>query len=212
MPSALRAAAPSKSSQVPATPIGRERHLHAACSHTALRRRRTPPAFSALNSSTSCSNSSSSVCQGEGHQPSPVLRVASLTLPACAALALAFPDASQAIAAEPSNALSLPTWAIHVSCVIEWATAMSLLWQYAEVSGNPRWKGLAWGLLPCFGSAMCACTWHFFYNAPEMEYLVALQAFLTLVGNTTCMVAGYRIWSDARAEKSQEGGQEKTQV
>eukprot|EP00983_Pelagomonas_calceolata_P016060 508069-Pelagomonas_calceolata.AAC.2 len=58
---------------------------------------------------------------------------------------------------------------------IEWATAMSLLWQYAEVSGNPRWKGLAWGLLPCFGSAMCACTWHFFYNAPEMEYLVALQ-------------------------------------
>eukprot|EP00983_Pelagomonas_calceolata_P016061 508069-Pelagomonas_calceolata.AAC.3 len=117
MPSALRAAAPSKSSQVPATPIGRERHLHAACSHTALRRRRTPPAFSALNSSTSCSNSSSSVCQGEGHQPSPVLRVASLTLPACAALALAFPDASQAIAAEPSNALSLPTWAIHVSCV-----------------------------------------------------------------------------------------------
>eukprot|EP00983_Pelagomonas_calceolata_P016059 508069-Pelagomonas_calceolata.AAC.1 len=26
------------------------------------------------------------------------------------------------------------------------------------------------------------------------------------------MVAGYRIWSDARAEKSQEGGQEKTQM
>ncbi len=30
-------------------------------------------------------------------------------------------------------------------------------------------------MLPCFGSAMAACTWHFFYNAPELEYLVALQ-------------------------------------
>ncbi|KAF5843221.1 hypothetical protein DUNSADRAFT_897 [Dunaliella salina] len=195
------------------------RHLLPACSHTAVRCRRAPSAHVACsNSSTHTSNAdSSSSCQGEGHQPSllshSVPRTAPLTLPAySAALALAFPDASQAIATEPSNALSLPTWAIHVSCVIEWATAMSLLWQYAEVSGNPRWKGLAWGLLPCFGSAMCACTWHFFYNAPEMEYLVALQAFLTLVGNTTCMVAGYRIWSDARAEKSQEGGQEKTQV
>ena len=30
-------------------------------------------------------------------------------------------------------------------------------------------------MLPSLGSAMCACTWHFFYNAPDLELLVALQ-------------------------------------
>lgn len=35
---------------------------------------------------------------------------------------------------------------------------------------------MTWGMLPSLGSAMCACTWHFFYNAPSLEFLVALQA------------------------------------
>ncbi|PHU28384.1 Ycf49-like protein [Capsicum chinense] len=47
---------------------------------------------------------------------------------------------------EPSNALSLPTWAIHVSSVVEWITAMALVWQYGEKSGNASWKGLSWGM------------------------------------------------------------------
>ena len=34
---------------------------------------------------------------------------------------------------------------------------------------------MTWGMLPSLGSAMCACTWHFFYNAPSLEFLVALQ-------------------------------------
>jgi hypothetical protein len=70
---------------------------------------------------------------------------------------------------EPSNALSLPTWAVHTSSVIEWVTAMGLMWKYAQVSGNSAWKGMTWGMMPCMGSALCACTWHFFYNAPELE-------------------------------------------
>ncbi|PRW56088.1 ycf49 isoform X1 [Chlorella sorokiniana] len=100
--------------------------------------------------------------------------------------------------AEPANALSLPTWMVHVSSVVEWIVAMGLIWRYGEVSGNPRWKGLSWGMLPCLGSAMCACTWHFFYNSPELQFLVALQAFLTVVGNCTCWWAAYRIyqWSE----------------
>lgn len=95
---------------------------------------------------------------------------------------------------EPENALSLPTWAVHTSSVFEWGLAMRLMWKYGEVSDNPRWKGMAWGMLPCLGSAMCACTWHFFYNATELEFLVALQAFLTIVGNVTCWIAAYRIY------------------
>lgn len=39
---------------------------------------------------------------------------------------------------EPSNALSLPTWAIHVSSVYEWGLAMALMWKYADVTGEPR--------------------------------------------------------------------------
>ncbi|XP_057510361.1 uncharacterized protein LOC130792812 isoform X2 [Actinidia eriantha] len=44
---------------------------------------------------------------------------------------------------EPSNALSLTTWIIHVSSVVEWITAMALVWQYGEESGNESWKGLS---------------------------------------------------------------------
>ena len=38
---------------------------------------------------------------------------------------------------EPANALSLPTWAIHISSTVEWGTAMLLFWKYADVSGAP---------------------------------------------------------------------------
>ncbi|KAK8266591.1 hypothetical protein V6Z12_D12G256400 [Gossypium hirsutum] len=70
---------------------------------------------------------------------------------------------------EPANALSLPTWAIHVSSVVEWITAMALVWQYGEKSGFESWKGLSWGMVPLLGGAFCACTWHFFYNSESLE-------------------------------------------
>ena len=83
---------------------------------------------------------------------------------------------------------------------VEWGTAMLLFWQYADVTGkapriqhlpfevmppllivtkfcagNQRWKGLTWGMLPLLGGAMAACTYHFFYNPPELDFLVAIQ-------------------------------------
>ncbi|XP_021754017.1 uncharacterized protein LOC110719395 isoform X1 [Chenopodium quinoa] len=95
---------------------------------------------------------------------------------------------------EPSNALSLPTWAVHVSSVAEWVIAMALVWQYGDKPGNESWKGLSWGMVPLLGGAMCACTWHFFYNAESLEVLVALQAALTVCGNATMCIAAYRIY------------------
>lgn len=52
-------------------------------------------------------------------------------------LGLLMPDAAQAftIHQEPKNALSFPTWVIHISSVIEWVVAMALVWRYAEVTG-----------------------------------------------------------------------------
>lgn len=121
---------------------------------------------------------------------------------AAASLAAAHPAVAFEIHPEPANALSLPTWAVHTSSVIEWLVGMSLMWRYGEVSGNPRWKGMTWGMLPCLGSAMCACTWHFFYNAQEIDFLVTLQAALTVLGNVTCWIAAYRIYKGAQAENA----------
>ncbi|KAM0046049.1 hypothetical protein Hdeb2414_s0009g00311371 [Helianthus debilis subsp. tardiflorus] len=99
---------------------------------------------------------------------------------------------------EPSNALSLPTWAIHVSSVVEWITAMILVWQYGEKSGYQSWKGLSWGMVPLLGGAFCACTWHFFYNSESLEVLVALQGALTVIGNATMCIAAYRIYKSTQ--------------
>ncbi|KAG0454072.1 hypothetical protein HPP92_025376 [Vanilla planifolia] len=69
---------------------------------------------------------------------------------ALAAVMCAFPSAAWAVLPvleEPRNALSLPTWAIHVSSVIEWITAMALVWEYGEKSGFEAWKGLSWGMV-----------------------------------------------------------------
>ena len=121
---------------------------------------------------------------------------------AAASLVLVDPVAAIEFHAEPTNALSLPTWAVHTSSVLEWLAGMSLMWKYGEVSGNPRWKGMTWGMLPCLGSAMCACTWHFFYNSSELEFLVSLQAALTVLGNFTLWLAAYKIFEGAQTEKA----------
>lgn len=94
---------------------------------------------------------------------------------------------------EPVNALSIPTWAIHFSSVIEYLIAMNLVWKYSEVTGNEKWKGLTWGMLPLHASGICACTYHFFYNPSALQFLVSMQAGLTLLGNLSCAIAAFRI-------------------
>lgn len=61
----------------------------------------------------------------------PALGLAAGLASLCSAPAVAF-----TIHQEPDNALSLPTWIIHISSVIEWAIAMALVWKYAEVTGT----------------------------------------------------------------------------
>jgi len=100
---------------------------------------------------------------------------------------------------EPANALSLPTWAIHVSSVAEWLLAMGLAWRYAAASGNGAWKGLVWGMVPLHASGIAACVFHAAYNAPAVGGLVALQAALTVGGNTCCAVAAWRVYRRGKA-------------
>nr|BAD46676.1 hypothetical protein [Oryza sativa Japonica Group] len=49
-------------------------------------------------------------------------------------------------------------------------------------------------MVPLLGGAMCACTWHFFYNSESLEVLVALQGVLTVIGNITMCIAAFRIF------------------
>jgi hypothetical protein len=95
--------------------------------------------------------------------------------------------------AEPLNALSIPTWIIHTSSLIEWLVAMGLAWRYADLSGTPEWKGVTWGMLPLHTSGIVAVTYHLFYNAPALTWLVVLQAAMTCLGNTTLAFAMYRL-------------------
>ena len=77
---------------------------------------------------------------------------------------------------------------------------MSLVWRHAEVSGNPRWKGLSMGMVPSHASGLCACTYHIFYT-PYLG-LAALQAALD-VGNATMGFAAYGLRVRERAAEGE---------
>ena len=125
----------------------------------------------------------------------------------CAALAFAGQSAGLAVALhEPSNALSVPTWAVHVSSVTEWSVAMRLVWVYAGVSGNAGWRNLSFAMAPFLASGFAACTFHLFYNAPAINALVPLQALLTLTGNCACGLAAWFIVKEGERLETIEGG------
>lgn len=141
--------------------------------------------------------------QGEGDEGATQTELSSFAFPTILLVAL---SSSSILTlgvphAEPLNALSFPTWIIHVSSLVEWLVAMGLIWNYADYSKNPRWKGLTWGMVPLHTSGICACTYHLFYNAPSLNLLVAFQAALTFFGNATMCAAAYRIWRFAQAPK-----------
>ncbi|KAG7360359.1 DUF3593 domain containing protein [Nitzschia inconspicua] len=105
---------------------------------------------------------------------------------------------------EPENALTVATWIIHISSLVEFLVAMGFCWRWADVVSNPTWKGLTWGLLPLHSSGITACTYHLFFN--RIPILVPLQALLTCVGNTTAAIAAYRIarsngWKPSRVDE-----------
>eukprot|EP00559_Dactyliosolen_fragilissimus_P005175 CAMPEP_0184859116 /NCGR_PEP_ID=MMETSP0580-20130426/4148_1 /TAXON_ID=1118495 /ORGANISM="Dactyliosolen fragilissimus" /LENGTH=646 /DNA_ID=CAMNT_0027355587 /DNA_START=46 /DNA_END=1983 /DNA_ORIENTATION=+ len=116
-----------------------------------------------------------------------------------------FPSSTE----EPENALSILTWIVHVSSLVEFLVAMGFVWRWADVVNNPKWKGLTWGLLPLHTSGITACTYHLFYN--RLPLLVPLQAMLTCIGNTTAAYAAFRIavsngwrWSEFSSRISQD--------
>ena len=91
------------------------------------------------------------------------------------------------------QALSVPTWGVHVFSLVEWLLAMGLVWNYAdcERGNNNGWRTLTWGMLPLHASGICACTQHFFGNVASLDWLVAAQGAFTMLGNVgMCVAAG----------------------
>ncbi|UFP94848.1 DUF2499 domain-containing protein [Gloeobacter morelensis] len=96
------------------------------------------------------------------------------------------------------QALSLPTWIIHIASVVEWTLAIALIWRYGERTGERSFRALCWGMLPALVGAMAVLVWHYFDNRPDLAYLGQLQAAMTLLGNTTLAFAAYLIYRSAR--------------
>ena len=95
------------------------------------------------------------------------------------------------------NALSIPTWIIHILSVTEWIVAIWLVWSYAKISLNPVWKGFAIAMLPALVSAICVCTWHFYDNDPSLGWLGTVQAAMTLLGNLALMIVAWFLWKQS---------------
>jgi len=70
---------------------------------------------------------------------------------------------------------------------------MEIIWNFSKNTGNEKWKGIAWGMLPLHASGIAACTYHFFYNPSALQFLVSTQAGLTLLGNLSLAIATYRL-------------------
>lgn len=79
---------------------------------------------------------------------------------------------------EPENALTIATWIIHVSSLVEFLVAMGFAWRWADVVENPTWKGLTWGLLPLHSSGITACTYHLFFNRIPGKQSFSLQTIV----------------------------------
>ena len=128
------------------------------------------------------------------HERNNILNNSTTQISAVVAVALVLAPILIAAHPEPLNALSIPTWVVHTSSLLEWLYAMKLVWEHADVSNNPKWRNLTWAMIPSHTSGICACTYHFFYNTPLLNWVVNLQAGLTCLGNTAFALAAYTIY------------------
>ena len=91
------------------------------------------------------------------------------------------------------HALSLGTWWIHVTSVLEWILAIVAVEAFGRRRLEPGWRWLALAMVPALASAMAACTWHLFDNSNDLKGLVVFQAGLTALGNLALAAAAFNL-------------------
>nr|YP_009545943.1 hypothetical protein Ycf49 [Glaucocystis incrassata]ASQ40004.1 hypothetical protein Ycf49 [Glaucocystis incrassata] len=82
------------------------------------------------------------------------------------------------------SSLSLFTWIIHCSSVLEWILIIASVMKYSQKSSNSYYRLFAWFMYPALLSAFSACSLHFFNNRVDLDWFVNLQAFFTFLSNT----------------------------
>ena len=97
------------------------------------------------------------------------------------------------------HALSLGTWWIHVTSVVEWLLAIFAVQSYGRWRQETGWRWLALAMVPALLSAMAACTWHLFDNAPALQGLVVFQAACTFLGNIALACAAWWLLRQQRS-------------
>lgn len=106
------------------------------------------------------------------------------------------------------HALSLGTWWIHITSVLEWLAAIVAIQAWGASRREGGWRWLALAMVPALASAMAACTWHLFDNSSALQGLVVFQAGLTALGNGAMAAAAWNLLRLQRnGQLRRDGGQ-----
>ena len=90
--------------------------------------------------------------------------------------------------------LSFGTWLIHISSVIEWIFAISVINKISTYKKYNLFFWLSLAMIPNLIGAMCAITWHIYDNQENLYGLVSLQGIFTFIGNTTLALAAIKMF------------------
>ena len=94
--------------------------------------------------------------------------------------------------------LSLGTWIIHISSVLEWILAIFIVNKISNFKNFEKYFWLGLAMIPNLIGAMCAITWHIYDNNIELYGLVTLQGIFTTIGNTTLAIATFYIYKNSK--------------
>ncbi len=104
--------------------------------------------------------------------------------------------------------LSIPTWIIHISSVIEWGMAMLLFYVVGRRINNVwlRWMPLA--MTPYMLSGVCAIIYHI--SADEWANFNSAQSYLTFAGSCCFALWAFLLFrSVADAQMTKSGAKKK---
>ena len=90
--------------------------------------------------------------------------------------------------------LSLGTWLIHISSVIEWIVAIFVIKKISTYEKYNLFFWLSLAMVTNLIGAMCAITWHIYDNQENLYGLVSLQGIFTFIGNSTLALAAIIIF------------------
>ena len=90
--------------------------------------------------------------------------------------------------------LSLVTWIIHISSVIEWIYSIFIIYKISTFKNYNSYYWFSLAMVPNLIGAMCAITWHIYDNQEILYGLVTLQGLFTFLGNTTLALATVAIY------------------